>query len=160
MADPDAIRWMRRAIALARPRVGLTGTNPAVGCVIVRSGEVVGEAATAEGGRPHAEEQALAIAGEAARGAVVYVTLEPCGERSSREASCSELLIMAGVARVVVACADPSPKASRRGLDRLDAAGVLIDEGSNQAEAAELYVQYAKGISPAPRPALPGGDPD
>ncbi len=148
MVDPDDLRWMRRAIALAAPRVGLTGTNPAVGCVIVKEGEVVGEAATGDGGRPHAEEQALEIAGPAARGAVAYVTLEPCGERSSGAASCSALLIAAGVARVIVACADPSPKASRRGLDRLSAAGVPIEEGAVESEAAELYARYAATISP------------
>src|ERR1700750_2780402 len=108
---------MRRAIALARARVGLTAENPAVGCVIVRDGEVVGEGATAQGGRPHAEEQALAQAGAAARGAAAYVTLEPCGARSAGAASCSELLARAGVARVVVACEDASPFASGQGAE-------------------------------------------
>ena len=98
--------WMRRAIYLAAKNVGLTADNPSVGCVIVRDGVVLGEAVTAPGGRPHAEEQALRIAGPAARGATAYVTLEPCGERSSGAASCSELLVAAGVARVVVYAAD------------------------------------------------------
>ena len=120
---------MARAVALARPRVGLTGANPAVGCVIVKNGRVLAEAATGEGGRPHAEEQALAAAGAAARGADAYVTLEPCGERSSGAPSCADLLIAAGAARVVVACADPSAKASGRGLDRLRAAGVAVETG-------------------------------
>lgn len=142
MADTGDIGWMRRAIALARPRVGHTGANPAVGCVIVKDGEVIAEAATAEGGRPHAEEQALAAAGEKARGAVAYITLEPCGERSSGAASCSERLIAAGVARVVAACADPSPKASRRGLERLAEAGVAVAEGVGSSEAAPLYAAY------------------
>ena len=137
--------WMARAVALARPRVGLTGANPAVGCVIVRDGQVLAEAATGEGGRPHAEEQALAAAD--ARGAVAYVTLEPCGERSSGAASCSALLIAAGVARVVVACADPSAKASGRGLDRLRAAGVPVDTGVGAAEAEALYADYLSGLA-------------
>src|SRR5437660_9242477 len=105
MTDEDA---MRRAIALAQAQVGLTGDNPAVGCVIVRDGAVVGEGATAPGGRPHAEEAALDRAGEAARGATAYVTLEPCGERSSGVASCGERLARAGIVRVAVACEDPS----------------------------------------------------
>ncbi|MBS0295024.1 MAG: bifunctional diaminohydroxyphosphoribosylaminopyrimidine deaminase/5-amino-6-(5-phosphoribosylamino)uracil reductase RibD [Proteobacteria bacterium] len=133
---------MRRAIALARPRVGLTGENPAVGCVLVKDGAVIAEAATAEGGRPHAEEQALGNAGEVARGAVAYVTLEPCGERSSGAASCAERLVAAGVARVVVASEDHSPFASGRGLERLRAAGLPVDSGVSADEAAALYVDY------------------
>ena len=139
------MEWMARAVALARPRVGLTGANPAVGCVIVRDGQVLAEAATGEGGRPHAEEQALAAAD--ARGAVAYVTLEPCGERSSGAASCSALLIASGVVRVVVACADPSAKASGRGLDRLRAAGVPVDTGVGAAEAEALYADYLSGLA-------------
>ena len=137
--------WMARAVALARPKVGLTGANPAVGCVIVRDGKLLAEAATGEGGRPHAEERALAAAD--ARGAVAYVTLEPCGERSSGAASCSALLIASGVVRVVVACADPSAKASGRGLDRLRAAGVPVDTGVGAAEAEALYADYLTGLA-------------
>jgi diaminohydroxyphosphoribosylaminopyrimidine deaminase/5-amino-6-(5-phosphoribosylamino)uracil reductase len=147
MSAEDDIGWMRRAIALARPRVGRTGANPAVGCVIVKDGAVVSEAATAEGGRPHAEEQALAAAGDAARGATAYITLEPCGERSSGAASCSERLIAASVARVLIACADPSPKASRRGLERLAAAGVQVEEDVLGQEATSLYRAYRKTIT-------------
>lgn len=142
MADEADRAWMRRAIALARSRVGLTGENPAVGCVLVKDGAVIAEAATAEGGRPHAEEQALANAGEAARRAVAYVTLEPCGERSSGAASCAERLVAAGVARVVMACEDTSPLASGRGLERLRAAGLPVDSGVSADEAAALYVNY------------------
>src|SRR5512139_2210242 len=107
---------MRRAIELAGTNLGRTAENPAVGCVVVRDGRVVGEGATGEGGRPHAEEVALDQAGEAARGAVAYVTLEPCGERSTGAASCSQRLVAAGVSRVMVACADSSPYAAGRGL--------------------------------------------
>ena len=84
----DDIRFMGRAIALAKARMGQTWPNPAVGCVIVRDGEIVAEAATASGGRPHAEEQAVPAAGERARGATAYVTMEPCGARSSGRTSC------------------------------------------------------------------------
>jgi pyrimidine deaminase RibD-like protein len=139
MTDED---FMRRAIALARTQVGRTGDNPSVACVIVRDGALLGEGVTRDGGRPHGEEIALAAVGPAARGATAYVTLEPCAERSSARPSCSELLAAAGVARVVVACADPSGFASGRGGQRLREAGVNFDQGLLQEEAAELYVRY------------------
>ncbi len=135
-------RFMRLAIELALPRVGLTGDNPAVGCIIVQGDEIVGRAATAEGGRPHAEEQALDQAGDAARGAVAYVTLEPCGARSSGAASCAERLIAAGIGRGVVACNDPSTLASGRGGERLAAAGALVETGVLADEATALYGDY------------------
>jgi diaminohydroxyphosphoribosylaminopyrimidine deaminase/5-amino-6-(5-phosphoribosylamino)uracil reductase len=138
----DDAAFMRRAIALAAARVGLTSDNPAVGCVLVAGGRVVAEAATAEGGRPHAEEQALAAAGSDARGATAYVTLEPCGERSSGAASCAERLAQAGVARVVAACADASKFASGRGAARLAAAGVAVESGLLAEEARSLYAGY------------------
>lgn len=145
MADADDIAWMRRAIDLARAQLGRTGSNPAVGCVLVKDDRLIAEAATADGGRPHAEEQALAAAGEAARGAIAYVTLEPCGERTSGAASCSELLIAAGVAELVVAMAgDPSAKASGRGLARLEAAGVPVRSGVLDGAAQSLYAVYLK----------------
>jgi diaminohydroxyphosphoribosylaminopyrimidine deaminase/5-amino-6-(5-phosphoribosylamino)uracil reductase len=139
----DDEAYMRRAIALASARVGLTGDNPAVGCVIVRDGEIVGEAATAEGGRPHAEEQALDAAGGRARGGVAYVTLEPCGRRSAGHASCGQRLADAGVARVVAACADPSALASGLGPQWLQRAGVRYDPGLLSDEAAPLYRDYS-----------------
>lgn len=142
MAAPDDESWMRRAIGLARAHVGLTGDNPSVGCVIVRDGAVVGEGATAPGGRPHAEEQALDAAGASAAGATAYVTLEPCGERSAGHASCGQRLVAAGVARVVVACADPSRFAAGRGVERLQAAGIPVDLGLLKTDAAPLYAGY------------------
>ena len=142
MTNAEDETWMARAIALAKDHVGLTGDNPSVGCVIVKDGEVVGEAATAPGGRPHAEEQAVARAGEAARGATAYVTLEPCGERSSGAASCGERLASAGIARVVIACEDPSVMAAGRGLRRLREAGVERDLGVLGEAAAALYAAY------------------
>jgi pyrimidine deaminase RibD-like protein len=134
--------WMRRAIGLARANVGLTGDNPSVGCVIVSDGAVVGEAATAPGGRVHAEEAALGLAGASARGATAYVTLEPCAERSSGAASCSERLAAAGVARVVIACEDPSILAAGRGVQRLRDAGVATALGVLRDEARSLYAGY------------------
>ena len=133
---------MRRAITVARTTFGRTFPNPAVGCVLMKDGTVLAEAATAPGGRPHAEEQALAAAGEAARGAVAYVTLEPCGARSSGGASCAQRLVEAGVARVVIACDDPSPFASGQGLQRLVEAEVPVETGVLGAEAAELAAEF------------------
>lgn len=137
-------RLMRRAIASARAMLGRTWPNPAVGCVIARidengGDEVVAEAVTAPGGRPHAEEQALSLAGERARGATVYVTLEPCGERSSGVTSCSERLEHAGVARVVIAADNPEPLSAGRGVARLRAHGVPVDVGVLAGEAEPLY---------------------
>jgi pyrimidine deaminase RibD-like protein len=138
-ADED---FMRRAIELARSHVGLTGGNPSVGCVVVQGGRIVGEGVTGLGGRPHAEEVALARAGMAARGATAYVTLEPCAQRSSGAASCSERLLDAAVARVVVACSDSSVYAAGNGSLRLQAAGIVTDQGLLEAEAAGLYSAY------------------
>ncbi len=144
----DDVALMRRALALARARLGRTGSNPAVGCVVsAQGGEVVAEAATAEGGRPHAEEQALAFAGEKARGGSAFVTLEPCAERSSGAPSCADRLIEAGVARVVVACANPHGLSAGRGPERLRAAGVLVEEGLLAAEAQALYAEFLSALA-------------
>jgi len=143
---------MRRAIDLARASLGLTAENPAVGCVIVRDGRIVGEGATAPGGRPHAEELALAQAGDLARGASAYVTLEPCGARSNGASSCSERLVSAGVTRVIVACDDASAFASGAGRLRLLGAGVAVDSDYLKDEAQFLYANYTPpGGGPAAR---------
>jgi pyrimidine deaminase RibD-like protein len=139
MIDVD---FMRRALSLATPGVGLTGDNPSVGCVIVAGGVVVSEGATAAGGRPHAEELALAQAGERARGADVFVTLEPCARRSTGGVSCADLLIGAGVTRVVIATADPHPYAAGVGVERLRAAGVVVESGVLEAEARALNADF------------------
>jgi pyrimidine deaminase RibD-like protein len=136
------IEFMRRAISLAGPGVGQTGANPSVGCVIVAGGVVVGEGATAAGGRPHAEELALAAAGDRGRGADVYVTLEPCARRSTGGTSCADLLIGAGVARVVIATGDPHPFAAGVGVERLRAAGVVVESGLMDAEARALNAGF------------------
>jgi diaminohydroxyphosphoribosylaminopyrimidine deaminase/5-amino-6-(5-phosphoribosylamino)uracil reductase len=135
-------RFMRHALLLAALGRGRTGDNPSVGCVVVRDGAVVGEAATADGGRPHAEELALAQAGEAARGAVVYVTLEPCARRSAGTTACADLLIGVGVARVVIAAGDPHPFAAGVGVERLRAAGVRVESGLCEAEARSLNAAF------------------
>lgn len=140
---------MRRAIEVALGNLGRTAPNPVVGCVIAKDGVVLAEAATAPGGRPHAEEQALQ--GIDARGATAYVTLEPCGARSTGAVSCSQWLVDAGVARVVIACEDPSPFASGQGVERLSAAGVLVETGLLAAEAwkALQYQAWKDGVNPA-----------
>lgn len=133
---------MRRALALAASGVGRTGDNPSVGCVIVKDGAVVGEGATADGGRPHAEELALQNAGEAARGATAYVTLEPCAKRSTGAMSCADRLIEAGVVRAVIAARDPHPYAAGVGIERLHAAGVHVEIGPMEAEARSVNAHF------------------
>ena len=103
---------------------------------------MVAEAATAPGGRPHAEEQAVPAAGDKARGATAYVTMEPCGARSSGRTSCAQFLIDAGVERVVIACLDPSPFAAGRGVERVKARGLEVETGVLSDEAAVLYEGY------------------
>lgn len=126
--------FMARALSLALQGAGRTGDNPTVGCVIVKDGVVVGEASTADGGRPHAEEAALMEADDV-RGATAYVTLEPCAKRSNGSSSCADRLIEAGVARVVIAAGDPHPFASGVGIERLRAAGVIVEVGMLAEEA-------------------------
>ncbi|MBI1188124.1 MAG: riboflavin biosynthesis protein RibD [Alphaproteobacteria bacterium] len=133
---------MARALALARAVAGKTAPNPAVGCVIVQNGASIGEGATGEGGRPHAEEVALAAAGEAARGAVAYVTLEPCALRSTGAASCAQRLRDAGVARVVIAARDPHPNAAGAGINLLAAAGIDVDVGLMEPEAHAVNADF------------------
>lgn len=125
---------MRAALALARRGLGATWPNPAVGCVLVRDGRVVGRGTTAPGGRPHAETVALAMAGEAARGATAYVTLEPCSHHGHTP-PCADALIAAGVSRVVVAGGDPDPRVDGAGIARLRAAGVRVQTGVLAGEA-------------------------
>jgi diaminohydroxyphosphoribosylaminopyrimidine deaminase/5-amino-6-(5-phosphoribosylamino)uracil reductase len=144
------IAFMQRALALAAPGVGRTGANPTVGCVIVKDGIVVGEAATADGGRPHAEEVALQQAGANARGATAYVTLEPCAKRSNGAASCSDLLIQHGVARVVLGAGDPHPFAAGAGLERLRAASVPVEAGLLAAEARAQNLAFFAQWEAAP----------
>jgi diaminohydroxyphosphoribosylaminopyrimidine deaminase/5-amino-6-(5-phosphoribosylamino)uracil reductase len=135
---------MRRAIAAARTMLGRTWPNPVVGCVIARMDEdggeeILAETVTAPGGRPHAEEQALDLAGARVRGATVYVTLEPCGERRTGAPSCSERLVDAGVARVVIAAGNPDPLSAGRGVERLRLAGAPVETGLLADEAEPLY---------------------
>lgn len=139
MSWTDADRgFMAQAIELAKGRMGETWPNPAVGCVLVKEGRIIAQAATAPGGRPHAEEQAVPAAGAEVVGSTAYVTLEPCGARSSGRKSCAHFLAEAGVARVVVACLDPSPFAAGRGTERLRTAGLTVETGLLAEEAVVL----------------------
>ncbi len=136
---------MRAALALARRGLGTTWPNPSVGCVIVKEGRVVGRGNTAPGGRPHAEALALAMAGEAARGAVAFVTLEPCNH-TGQTPPCTEALIAAGVARVVVAGADPDPRVDGGGIARLRDAGIEVMTGVLAAEADAMQAGFLTRI--------------
>jgi diaminohydroxyphosphoribosylaminopyrimidine deaminase/5-amino-6-(5-phosphoribosylamino)uracil reductase len=133
---------MRAALALAQRGLGQTAPNPSVGCVIVKGGQVVGRGRTADGGRPHAEAVALAMAGEAARGATAYVTLEPCSHTDKVSPPCTAALIEAGIARVVPGARDPNPKVA--GLARLRAAGIEVTEGVLQGECTAMIGGFAK----------------
>lgn len=140
-AAPDDERFMAAAIRLSRWNLGRTSTNPSVGCVIVRDGVIVGRGVTAEGGRPHAEPQALADAGEKARGATAYVTLEPCSHHG-KTPPCAEALIASGVARVVVSVTDPDERVSGRGLGMLEAAGIEVESGILEEEGRKALAGY------------------
>jgi diaminohydroxyphosphoribosylaminopyrimidine deaminase/5-amino-6-(5-phosphoribosylamino)uracil reductase len=137
---------MRAALALARRGLGTTWPNPSVGCVIVRDGLVVGRGTTAPGGRPHAELVALALAGEQARGATAYVTLEPCCHWG-RSPPCTDALIAAGIARIVVAATDPDPRVNGQGLAKLRDAGVEVEAGLLEAEALDTLMGFSHRIT-------------
>ncbi|WP_185867676.1 bifunctional diaminohydroxyphosphoribosylaminopyrimidine deaminase/5-amino-6-(5-phosphoribosylamino)uracil reductase RibD [Sphingomonas sp. TF3] len=138
----DDHRWMGAALALGERGRGRTAPNPNVGCVIVSEGRVVGRGWTQPGGRPHAEAMALAEAGEQARGATVYVTLEPCAHVSPRGPACSDLLQLAGVARVVVAMEDPDVRTNGAGIARLRDAGITAEVGVRADEARRAMAGF------------------
>lgn len=134
---------MRRALELAALGLGRTSPNPAVGAVVVRSGTIVGEGYHRRAGEPHAERIALAAAGEAARGADLYVTLEPCCHYG-RTSPCTDAIIAAGIARVWYALEDPDPRCAGGGHAALQAAGVEVEGGMLREEAARLLEGYLK----------------
>ena len=142
----DDVRWMRLALTLAARGLGNVWPNPAVGCVIVAEGRVVGRGWTRAGGRPHAEAEALARAGAAARGATAYVTLEPCAHHG-RTPPCAEALVAAGIGRVVSALEDPDPRVAGRGHARLRAEGIAVETGLCAGEAARLQQGFLTRLS-------------
>lgn len=142
-------RWMGAALALSERSRGRTVPNPNVGCVVVRDGVVVGRGWTQPGGRPHAEAMALAQAGAKSRGATIYATLEPCAHVSPRGPACADLLVEAGVARVVMALGDPDPRTNGKGAARLRDAGIDVVEGVAEVPAraamAGFLTRQARG---------------
>jgi diaminohydroxyphosphoribosylaminopyrimidine deaminase/5-amino-6-(5-phosphoribosylamino)uracil reductase len=142
MTDPET-RLMRRAMDLARAQKGRTGQNPSVGCVLVdAAGRIVAEGATGDGGRPHAEQQALTLcAGQDLLGGTAYVTLEPCHLRSTGEASCAARLAEAGLRRVVIAARDRHPQ-GRGGLEVLTRADVAVTTGLLGEDAENFYRDF------------------
>lgn len=167
---PSDERFMARAFELARRGRFTTTPNPNVGCVIVSGGEIVGEGYHLRAGEPHAEVHALRMAGEKARGATAYVTLEPCSHHG-RTPPCADALLAAGITRVVAAMQDPNPEVAGRGLYRLKQNGVDVSHGlmHSQAEAVNLgflkrmrtgfpYVQLKMGASLDGRTAMASGE--
>jgi diaminohydroxyphosphoribosylaminopyrimidine deaminase/5-amino-6-(5-phosphoribosylamino)uracil reductase len=136
--------WLAAAAALGQRARPLSRPNPAVGAVVVKDGRVVGRGWTRAGGRPHAEAEALAMAGEAARGATLYVTLEPCAHQSERGPACADLAIAAGLARVVSALEDPDPRTAGAGMSRIAAAGVGAELIASPAAEASLEGYVAR----------------
>ncbi|MFO1188671.1 MAG: bifunctional diaminohydroxyphosphoribosylaminopyrimidine deaminase/5-amino-6-(5-phosphoribosylamino)uracil reductase RibD [Alphaproteobacteria bacterium] len=132
---------MRSALSIAARALGCAAPNPAVGCVIVNDGRVVGRGWTQRGGRPHAETEALRRAGALARGATAYVSLEPCSHHGLTP-PCANALIAAGVRRVVAAAVDPDPRVSGRGLALLKEAGIAAECGLLGAEAREINLGF------------------
>ena len=138
-------RFMQLALALGRRGQGRTWPNPAVGAVVVKDGVIVGRGWTQPGGRPHAEPEALRRAGEAARGATLYVTLEPCSH-FGKSPPCVDAVIAAGIARVVSAIEDPNPEVAGQGHAKLRAAGIAVEVGLGAAEAARDHAGHFRRI--------------
>lgn len=140
------VEWMRAALRLADSGTGATYPNPCVGAVVVRRGVVVGRGRSDVTGGPHAEVRALAEAGEAARGATIYVTLEPCNHRG-RTPPCVDALLAAGIARVVVAIDDPAPHVAGAGIRRLRREGVEVEVGLLADRAREVHRHYLHHVA-------------
>jgi diaminohydroxyphosphoribosylaminopyrimidine deaminase / 5-amino-6-(5-phosphoribosylamino)uracil reductase len=138
-------RFMRLALALGRRGQGRTWPNPAVGAVVVKDGVIIGRGWTQPGGRPHAEPEALKRAGEAARGATLYATLEPCSH-IGKSPPCADAIIAAGIARVVSAIEDPNPEVAGQGHAKLRAAGLTVDIGPGAAEATHDHAGHFRRI--------------
>jgi diaminohydroxyphosphoribosylaminopyrimidine deaminase/5-amino-6-(5-phosphoribosylamino)uracil reductase len=138
-------RFMQLALTLGRRGQGRTWPNPAVGAVVVKDGVIVGRGWTQPGGRPHAEPEALKQAGEAARGATLYVTLEPCSH-VGKSPPCADAIIAAGIARVVSAIEDPNPEVAGQGHAKLRTAGITVDVGLGAMEAARDHAGHFRRI--------------
>lgn len=144
----DDARWLAAAASLAARGLPLSRPNPAVGAILVRDGRVVGSGWTRPGGRPHAEAVALAMAGDAARGATLYVTLEPCAHDSARGPACADLICASGVSRVVVGCADPDPRTAGKGMEYMGLAGIaatLVESREAEESLSGYLMQRCHG---------------
>src|SRR4051794_8162178 len=147
--DPERDRrFMAAALRIGRRNLGRTYPNPAVGAILVHGTRVVGRGWTAETGRPHAETEALRVAGSQARGATAYVTLEPCAHEG-RTPPCADALIAAGVTRVVATMVDPDPRVSGQGFAKLEAAGVEVTVGVLAAEGALAHAGHISRVAKA-----------
>ena len=145
-ADPALDRrFMALALALAERGLGTAWPNPAVGCVLVRDGRIVGRGWTQPGGRPHAETEALARAGDGSRGATCYATLEPCAHHGET-GPCADALVQAGIARAVVATGDPDPRVAGRGNAKLKAAGIAVTAGCMEDSARALNAGFLSRV--------------
>ena len=151
-ADPEDLRWMEAALNLGSRSLGLAAPNPAVGAILVKDGAVVGRGVTAPGGRPHAERIAIAEAGEAARGATLYVTLEPCSHFGVSP-PCVDAIIEARVGRVVSALEDPNPLVAGQGHARLRAAGIAVSVGAGATQARRDHLGHILRVT-AGRPCV------
>ncbi|MEM7241276.1 MAG: bifunctional diaminohydroxyphosphoribosylaminopyrimidine deaminase/5-amino-6-(5-phosphoribosylamino)uracil reductase RibD [Pseudomonadota bacterium] len=139
-------RMMRLALGLGARHLGQTWPNPSVGCVIAKGDRILGCAVTAKGGVPHAEPQALAQAGKAAKGATAYVTLEPCSHHG-KTPPCAEALIASGITRLVYAVGDPNPKVAGKGAKMLADAGIVVDHGLCEEQATWQNLGFFKSIT-------------
>jgi diaminohydroxyphosphoribosylaminopyrimidine deaminase / 5-amino-6-(5-phosphoribosylamino)uracil reductase len=137
---------MAAALALSERGMGRTGLNPAVGCIIVKGGQIIGRGWTQPSGRPHAEAKALAQADEGAAGATIYVTLEPCAHQSERGPACAEILVASGAARIVIACQDPDSRTLGKGAALLESAGLVVQIGVLATEARRTLTGYLSRV--------------
>src|SRR5215210_1817761 len=137
------LRFMQLALALGRRGLGRTWPNPAVGAVIVQDGVILGRGCTQPGGRPHAETEALKRAGKDARGATLYVTLEPCSHQG-KTPPCVDAILRSGIARVVSALEDPNPEVAGQGYARLRERGIAVETGLGGVEAAHQHAGHIR----------------
>ena len=145
MPEADDARFMNLALTLGRRGLGNTWPNPAVGAVVVKDGQIIGRGWTQPGGRPHAETQALKRAGKAARGATLYVTLEPCSHQG-KTPPCADAVVRAGIARVVSAAEDPNPEVAGQGHERLRGKNIAVEVGVGAEEARRVHAGHFRRV--------------
>jgi len=145
MPEADDARFMNLALTLGRRGLGNTWPNPAVGAVVVKDGQIIGRGWTQPGGRPHAETQALKRAGKAARGATLYVTLEPCSHQG-KTPPCADAVVRAGIARVVSAAEDPNPEVAGQGHERLRGKNIAVEVGIGAEEARRVHAGHFRRV--------------